>query len=230
LPLDETPPALESLGMSRSRQITPELLLEAYRCGIFPMAESATSKSLHWYEPEWRGLLPLETFHVPRSLAKDVRRSAFSVTANKAFSEVMTACAAPARGRETTWINDDIHALYGALHSDGHAHSIEVWSEGTLVGGLYGVSLGAAFFGESMFHRATNASKIALVHLVARLKRAEYRLLDTQFVTQHLTQFGAIEVHKDAYRNLLSQATSRKAREAFGEPLSGEDAVQLATG
>lgn len=214
--------------MSRSRQITPELLLEAYRCGIFPMAESATSKSLHWYEPEWRGVLPLEAFHVPRSLAKDVRRSDFIVTANKAFSEVMQACAAPARGRETTWINADIHALYGALHAQGNAHSIEVWSEGALVGGLYGVSLGAAFFGESMFHRATNASKIALVHLVARLKLAGYRLLDTQFVTEHLTQFGAIEVHKATYQNLLRQATTADVTDAFGAPLSGEDAVRLA--
>jgi leucyl/phenylalanyl-tRNA---protein transferase len=216
--------------MSRSRQITPELLLEAYRCGIFPMAESATSRSLHWYEPEWRGILPLEAFHVPRSLAKDVRRSAFRVTANTAFADVMNACAAPARGRETTWINADIHALYGALHAQGYAHSIEVWSEGALIGGLYGVSLGAAFFGESMFHRATNASKIALVHLMARLKHAGYQLLDTQFVTEHLTQFGAIEVHKATYQNLLSQATSTKVGEAFGAALSGDRAIKLALG
>jgi leucyl/phenylalanyl-tRNA---protein transferase len=190
----------------RAPQLTPDLLLRAYACGIFPMAESPDDPALHWYEPRRRGILPLDGFHIPRSLAKVVRSDAFDVVADRDFDAVIDACAAPAPGRENTWINGPIRELYGALHRRGNCHTVEVYKDGALVGGLYGVALGRAFFGESMFHRATGASKVALVHLVARLKRGGYRLLDAQFVTDHLKTFGAIEIDRALYQTLLAEA------------------------
>ncbi len=193
-------------------EITPEVLLRAYAVGIFPMAENADDPTLFWVEPERRGIIPLEGFHVPSRLARTVRSGEFTVTANRAFDEVMMRCASPAPDRRETWINGRIRTLYGALHRMGHGHSIEAWQDGKLVGGLYGVSLGAAFFGESMFHESRDASKVALVHLVARLMRSGFRLLDTQYVTDHLKTFGAIEVPRKRYRTMLDEATARDAQ------------------
>lgn len=191
--------------------ITTDLLLRAYANGIFPMAEAADSDVVRWIEPRRRGILPLDGFHVPRSLRKTLRRAPFIVTADQAFAAVMRGCAAPAPGREDTWINAGILALYTALHAEGHAHSIESWRDGELVGGLYGVSIGSAFFGESMFSRATDASKVALAHLVARLRLGGYTLLDAQFITQHLARFGAIEISRARYLGLLADAIARQA-------------------
>jgi len=208
-------------------EITPELLLRAYAAGIFPMAESAGSDELHWYDPTMRGILPLDRFHVPRSLRKTVRHSPFEVRADTAFRAVVEACGAPAPERESTWINGRIVDLYTDLHRRGFAHSVECWREDRLVGGLYGVSLGAAFFGESMFSRETDASKVALVHLVARLVAGGYTLLDTQFVTGHLTRFGAVEIPRRDYRARLARALQRTARfpGAGGEAVDGEALV-----
>jgi leucyl/phenylalanyl-tRNA--protein transferase len=192
-------------------ELTPDLLLRAYAAGIFPMAESAESSDLRWVEPRFRGVLPLDGFHCPRSLRKAVRQGRFEVTADRDFAAVMEGCAAPGRGRESTWINGEIHRLYGQLHAMGRAHSVECWREGALVGGLYGVSLGAAFFGESMFSRESDASKVALVHLVARLRRGGYALLDAQFLTEHLARFGAFEIPRRQYRRLLDAALAREA-------------------
>ncbi|MEI8393651.1 MAG: leucyl/phenylalanyl-tRNA--protein transferase [Rhodospirillaceae bacterium] len=188
--------------------LNPDLLLRAYARGLFPMAESADAEDLYWFDPEQRGILPLEAFHVPRSLRKTVRRGAFEVRVNTAFAEVVAACAA---ARPTTWINPEIARAYGELRSLGHAHSVESLLDGRLVGGLYGVSLGGAFFGESMFSHATDASKVALVHLVARLRRNGFVLLDTQFITTHLSQFGAVEIPRLEYHRLLESALRVKA-------------------
>jgi leucyl/phenylalanyl-tRNA---protein transferase len=209
-------------------RITPDILLQAYRCGIFPMAESATSPSLHWYEPKRRGIIPLDGFHISRSLAKVVRSDRFEITADTDFDAVIAACASPAPGRENTWINDTIRDLYRQLFTIGHCHTIEARQDGILVGGLYGVAIGQAFFGESMFHIVTDASKVALVHLVARLKRGGYQLLDAQFTTQHLARFGAIEVEKALYQRLLEQAAPQHSQpETWIQPLSGEEAIHL---
>lgn len=189
--------------------LTPELLLKAYSCGLFPMADSRDSDEVFWVDPERRGLIPLETFHFPKRLGRLVRSDAFRVTIDQVFSAVMTSCAAPARGRESTWINEDILEAYGALHRAGHAHSVECWQDGKLAGGLYGVSLGGAFFGESMFHHVRDASKVALVHLAARLKAGGYSLLDTQFLTAHLAQFGAIELPRARYQERLGAALAK---------------------
>jgi leucyl/phenylalanyl-tRNA---protein transferase len=187
--------------------ITPEVLLKAYACGIFPMAESADDPALYWIEPERRGIIPLERFHVPERLVRTVRSDRFTVRVNGDFDAVIGACAEPMPGRSRTWINARIHNLYRKLYERGDCHTVEAYDEnGELVGGLYGVSLGRAFFGESMFHRARDASKVALVHLVARLKAGHFRLLDTQFVTDHLRTFGAIEVTRPAYHKLLDAA------------------------
>src|SRR3954470_14212728 len=196
---------------SASSEITPEVLLRAYACGIFPMSESADDPSLFWVEPEQRGVIPLQGFKVSSRLARTVRSDSFTVTVNTAFNRVVAECAAPKPGREDTWINGRIRDLYGELHKMGHAHSVEVWQGDDLVGGLYGVSLGRAFFGESMFHHARDASKVALVHLVARLIAGGFVLLDTQFVTEHLRSFGAIEVPRRRYRAMLDQAISGDA-------------------
>ncbi len=190
----------------RGQEITPEVLLKAYAVGIFPMAESAEDPGLRWIEPDLRGVLPIETFHVPKRLARTVKADRFEVRVDSDFDAVIAACAEPAKGRRKTWINARIRRLYGDLHLAGHCHSIETWADGELVGGLYGLKLGAAFFGESMFSRRTDASKVALVHLVARLKAGGYRLLDTQFITEHLTQFGAIEIPRALYQVQLEEA------------------------
>ena len=191
--------------------ITPGLLLQAYAGGVFPMSEGRNDQDLFWVDPTERGIIPLNDFHIPRSLAKRVRSEKFTVTANNAFQNVVEACSMPARGRETTWISERIEELYGDLHRRGNAHSIEVWLGGKLVGGLYGVALGGAFFGESMFSTERDASKVALVYLVAKLKVGGYRLLDTQFITEHLKQFGAIEIGREAYHRLLTEALQAPA-------------------
>ena len=216
---------------STSSDITPELLLRAYACGIFPMSESADDPGLFWVEPEIRGVIPLDGFRVSSRLARTVRSDQFSVTIDRAFKRVMSECAAPKPDREDTWINKRIRDLYGALHAMGHAHSVEVWKNDDLVGGLYGVSLGRAFFGESMFHHARDASKVALVHLVARLLAGGYGLLDTQYVTDHLRSFGAIEVPRDRYRILLDAALDDVADfDALPETISGADALAAISG
>ena len=200
--------------MSRRQfDITPELLIRAYRAGLFPMAESRQGDRLYWLDPEQRGVIPLNGFHLPRRLLRTTLSGGFQVTANRDFAAVIAACAEPAEGREETWINDDIERLFGALHRMGHAHSVEVWAgapeAGQLAGGLYGVAIGGAFFGESMFSRATDASKVALVHLVARLRMFGFTLLDAQFQTSHLAQFGCHEVPRQAYKRQLAAALER---------------------
>lgn len=187
-------------------EITADLLLNAYASGVFPMAEDRNDPALYWYDPEFRGVILPEKFHCPKRLARTVRRAPFRVSVDEVFGDVMRACAAPARGRRTTWINDTIIRLYTELHERNFAHSIEIWEEEELVGGLYGVSLGKAFFGESMFSRRTDASKIALVYLVARLRYGGYTLLDTQFITDHLKQFGAEEITRADYKERLEEA------------------------
>jgi leucyl/phenylalanyl-tRNA--protein transferase len=194
----------------RQFEITPELLLRAYRAGLFPMAESRRGDRLYWLDPELRGIIPLDGFHLPRRLLRTVLAGDFTVTSNRDFKGVMAGCAEPAEGRDETWINPEIERLFGALHRLGHAHSLEVWrgpaERGRLAGGLYGVSLGSAFFGESMFSRERDASKVALVHLVARLRICGFRLLDAQFQTTHLAQFGCHEIPRAEYKRRLSEA------------------------
>ncbi len=192
-------------------RLTPDILLRAYAEGLFPMAERRDDPTLYWVSPEKRGVLPLNGFHVPHRLARTIRSGRFTVTADRAFTEVMRACAAPAPGRQESWINEEIVRLYSALHAGGHAHSVESWRDGELVGGLYGVRLGAAFFGESMFSRQTDASKVALVGLVNALKRGGFVLLDTQFITSHLARFGALEIPRARYLALLADAIGREA-------------------
>ena len=190
-------------------EITPQLLLRAYALGLFPMAERADDKELFWVEPQERAIFPLNDFIVSRSLAKTVRKDVFEIRVDHDFDAVIEGCAAPAPGRDGTWINAEIRRLYRALFDLGAVHTIETWREGRLVGGLYGVSLGAAFFGESMFHRETDASKVALTHLVARLRAGGFRLLDTQFMTTHLASLGARTVSRDVYRRILDAALAR---------------------
>jgi leucyl/phenylalanyl-tRNA--protein transferase len=215
---------------SASSEITPEVLLRAYACGIFPMSESVDDPTLFWVEPELRGIIPLKGFRIASRLARTVRSDAFTVTVNRDFKAVIDGCAAPQPDRDDTWINRRIRDLYIALHEIGHCHSVEVWQDGDLAGGLYGVSLGRAFFGESMFHRARDASKVALVHLVARLIAGGYVLLDTQFVTEHLRSFGAVEVPRQRYRAMLDVAL--KGIAAFDAmplepPVRGADALAI---
>ncbi|MQB09104.1 leucyl/phenylalanyl-tRNA--protein transferase [Agrobacterium sp. ICMP 6402] len=194
---------------SRNNDITVDILLRAYSAGLFPMADSADDPELFWVEPEIRGIIPLNDFHVSKSLTKAIRKKPFDIRFNTAFEAVMAGCAAEAPDRPSTWINATIRKLYTELHQIGHAHSVEAWDGKELVGGLYGVSLGAAFFGESMFSRRTNASKICLVHLVERLKSSGFVLLDTQFTTEHLKTFGAIDVPKQEYAKILDLAVNR---------------------
>jgi leucyl/phenylalanyl-tRNA--protein transferase len=193
----------------RHTEITPDLMLRAYRAGLFPMAEARGSARLYWLDPEMRGVLPLDGFHLPRRLARTVLGGGFGVTCDSDFRAAIGLCAAPAPGREETWINTEIEALFTALHEMGHAHSIEVWQGGAMVGGLYGVTLGGVFFGESMFSRVRDASKVALVHLVARLRLMGFSLLDTQFITGHLAQFGTVEIPRAAYKARLAQAVDQ---------------------
>jgi len=214
-------------------EITPDVLLKAYACGIFPMAERADDPALYWIEPEMRGIIPLKGFHVPARLARTVRAEPFTVVANRDFDAVIAGCAESAPGRTHTWINERIRRLYRGLYDIGHCHTVEVYDGDALVGGLYGVSMGAAFFGESMFHRATDASKVALVHLVARLKAGGFRLLDTQFITDHLKTFGAYEVPRRTYHKLLAEALAGEGDFAalpLDRPIPGETAVTLAKG
>lgn len=192
----------------RAFEVTPELLLRAYQAGLFPMAETRDSAKLYWLDPEYRGVLPLNAFHLPRRLARTLRDGTYVSTSDAAFAAVIAGCAESAEGREETWINTDIERLFNALHEMGHAHSVETWADGELVGGLYGVALGGVFFGESMFSRARDASKVALAHLVARLRLGGFLLLDTQFVTNHLAQFGALEIPRDDYKQLLAVAVA----------------------
>ncbi|MDP2119688.1 MAG: leucyl/phenylalanyl-tRNA--protein transferase [Hoeflea sp.] len=187
-------------------RITPELLLRAYASGLFPMADSADDPGLFWVEPELRGVLPLDAFHVPKRLARTLRQAPFEIRYNTAFDAVLAACAQSVKNRPSTWINTTIAELYGSLHRLGHAHSVEAWRDGELVGGLYGVSLRKAFFGESMFSRRTDASKVCLVHLVDRLRARGFVLLDTQFTTEHLKRFGAIDVPRADYAQMLEDA------------------------
>jgi leucyl/phenylalanyl-tRNA--protein transferase len=208
-------------------EITPEVLLKAYACGIFPMAESAEDPALYWIEPPERGIIPLQTFHVPSRLARTVRADRFSVAINRDFEGVLDGCAEPQPGRSRTWINGRIRSLYRKLYDIGHCFSIEAYEDGALAGGLYGVCLGRAFFGESMFHRARDASKVALVHLVARLRAGGFTLLDTQFVTAHLRTFGALEVPRERYHRLLEEALVGEADfAALRLEMTGAEALQ----
>jgi leucyl/phenylalanyl-tRNA--protein transferase len=198
--------------MARRRfEVTPELVLRAYQAGVFPMAETRDADSLFWLDPEQRGILPLETFHVPRRLLRTVLSGPYRVSVDTDFAATIAACAAPRLGHAETWINPDIERLFTALHRMGYCHSVECRRDGALVGGLYGVAIGGAFFGESMFSFARDASKVALVHLVARLRLGGYRLLDTQFVTAHLSQFGATEIPRAAYKRRLAEALDAPA-------------------
>ncbi len=195
----------------RTVEVTPDLLLRAYRVGLFPMAETRRGRRLYWLDPEYRGVLPLDRFHAPRRLVRTVLSGPYRVSTDEDFAAVVAGCAAAAPGREETWINPDIERLFADLHQAGYAHSVECREGSALVGGLYGVSMGGAFFGESMFSTARDASKVALVHLVARLRVGGYRLLDTQFVTSHLAQFGTEEVPRERYKQLLAEAIDEAA-------------------
>lgn len=186
--------------------LTPQILLKAYSCGLFPMSESAEDPELFWVDPEVRGIIPLDQFHAPRSLKKVINRGVFEIKINSAFGQVMRECAKATDDRPSTWINDTILKLYQELHETGHAHSVEAWKDDKLVGGLYGVSLGSAFFGESMFSRATDASKVCLAFLVKHMIKKGFTLLDTQFTTDHLIRFGAIDIPRDEYAIHLSKA------------------------
>jgi leucyl/phenylalanyl-tRNA--protein transferase len=211
--------------------ITPQVLLRAYSAGIFPMAESAEDNALYWIEPEERGVFPLDGLVISRSLRKRVRRSIFEIRVDTAFSRVIDACAAKTAGRKTTWINNRIRSLYIQLHKLGCCHSIEAWRDDKLAGGLYGVRIGAAFFGESMFSRETDASKVALVHLVARLNFGAFQLLDAQFVNPHLQTLGVIAVNKVDYHRMLEAAIDADAAfSAFASDDNPEAVLHYAAG
>lgn len=207
----------------------PDELLNCYANGVFPMGESRDDPRVFLVEPEHRGVVPLDGFRIPARLRRTVRSNTFEVRVDTAFAAVLDACAAPAPGRADSWINGPIRRLYAELNARGHAHSVECWQGERLVGGLYGVTLGGAFFGESMFSRERDASKVALVHLVARLKRGGWRLLDAQFLTAHLSQFGAVEMPQAAYLKVLKAVRSLQpeVRSLF-EPMSGAEAVDYA--
>jgi leucyl/phenylalanyl-tRNA--protein transferase len=210
------------------KPFTPEDLIDCYRRGVFPMAESRDDDGFFIVDPEWRCIFPLDKFHVPRRLARRLRHGTFSFTVDRDFAAVIDGCAAPGRQREDTWINPDIRALYLQMHSRGLAHSVEARIDGQLAGGLYGVSLGGAFFGESMFSTATDASKAALVHLAARLKFGGYKLLDAQFTTPHLEQFGAQTLPRRIFHALLGAALERNADfKALPEATPGVDLLAI---
>ncbi|WP_323761514.1 leucyl/phenylalanyl-tRNA--protein transferase [Maricaulis sp.] len=207
-----------------------EELLNCYARGVFPMAEGRDDPRIYLLDPDERGIIPLNAFHVSRSLRKKVRQDVFQVTVDQDFAAVVAGCAQPSADREETWINDSIIRLYSELHAAGYAHSVECWSAGEMVGGLYGVSLGAAFFGESMFSVRRDASKVALVHLIARLKAGGYTLLDTQFTTAHLESFGALTIPRSAYRERLADALIFEADfNALPDEISGPQALQSTT-
>lgn len=206
--------------------LTPDLVLRAYSVGLFPMAERHDDPELFWVDPRRRGVIPLDGFRISRSLAKRLRRDDYRVTVNTAFEGVIDACA----DRDETWINPEIRRLYSALHRLGHAHSLEVWMEGRLAGGVYGVTLGAAFFGESMFSRRRDGSKIALAWLVERLRSAGFTLFDTQFLTPHLASLGGVEISRAEYHRRLAHALARRADFAAPAlPASGQEVVQRNT-
>ena len=196
--------------------VTPELVLQAYAVGLFPMAETRDDDSLYWIDPKERGILPLDGVHVSKSLRKTLRKGVFEVRVDTDFAQVLEQCRRQADNRPESWINDQIAEIYNELHAMGHAHSVECWQGNTLAGGLYGVSLGGAFFGESMFTRVRDASKVALIHLCARLKRGGYVLLDCQFITAHLKRFGAIEIPRTDYRERLARALNVEGRFDYG--------------
>jgi leucyl/phenylalanyl-tRNA--protein transferase len=205
--------------------LRPDLLLHTYRLGLFPMADPDQGNEVYWMDPDPRGIIPLDGFHIPKNLRKLVRRAPFEIAADRDFEGVMRACAAPAPGRESTWISEEFIEVYSALHRRGAAHTVECWQEGRLVGGLYGVTIGGAFFGESMFSRVTDASKVALVGLVACLRRGGFTLLDTQFVTPHLEQFGAVPIPQAIYKQRLAAALAvatdwEAGTAAFADPLA----------
>ncbi len=204
-------------------KLTPDILLRAYAAGLFPMAESRDDPELFWIDPDDRGILPLDRVHIPKRLRRTLRQGRFEVRIDTAFRQVLAGCAEPGAGRDETWINPEIRRLYGLLFDLGHAHSVESWQDGRLVGGLYGVSLGGAFFGESMFSRVTDASKVALAYLVAGLKMGGFVLLDTQFVTDHLQRFGAIEIPRKEYRQRLDAALPIKAE--FPKAVSQDEMI-----
>lgn len=219
--------------MSRSddnivMEITPQVLLKAYACGIFPMAESADDPGLHWIEPVRRGIVPLNQVHIPRRLKKTIRSKKFDIRIDSNFQAVIDGCAEPGAGRQKTWINNRIRKLYGDLYDMGHCHTVEAWRDGELVGGLYGISLCGAFYGESMFARERDASKVALIHLIGRLIFGGFELLDTQFVTEHLIRFGAIEIPKGVYTDLLEDALKHQGDFfKLPEDVSGEELIRI---
>lgn len=205
--------------------LSPELLLHGYSVGIFPMAEHRDDPELFWVDPKFRGVFPLDGFHISRSLARRMRKCGFSISINQDFASVVDGCA----DRADTWINSELHRLYQQLHRSGHAHSLEVWDESALVGGVYGVTLGAAFFGESMFSRRTDASKIALAYLIDRLRRTGFQLFDTQFLTAHLASLGAIEIPRVQYRQELEEAIKLEADFVAALDQSAEGVIQRMT-
>ncbi|MCW8914729.1 MAG: leucyl/phenylalanyl-tRNA--protein transferase [Magnetovibrio sp.] len=214
-------------------KLTPEILVRAYAAGVFPMSEARDDPTIFWVDPELRGVIPLDGLHISKSLRKVLRKDTFEVTANRAFSDVIAACAAPRPGEvgepKGTWINDEIIRAFCEMHDLGLAHSIECWQDGKLVGGLYGIALKGAFMGESMFSRCANASKVALVHLVARLRIGGYTLLDTQFITDHLESMGAIEIDEQDYQERLEQALKVDAQfpSNFGDGVFSGDKLSL---
>jgi leucyl/phenylalanyl-tRNA---protein transferase len=209
--------------------LDPDMLLRAYSIGVFPMADSRDANDVYWVEPKKRGILPLDQFHMSKSLAKTLKSGRFETTADAAFADVVRLCAEPVKGRPSTWINSQIENTVHALHKRGCAHSIETWHEGELVGGLYGIRLGGAFFGESMFSRMPDASKVALAHLVARMRVGGFALLDCQFQTAHLESLGAIEISRDAYSSVLERALERLDSDfsSLDAPISPPRAVMV---
>jgi len=219
----------EFSASSPSSVFGPEELLACYARGVFPMAEARDDPRVFLVEPDQRGVIPLNRFHIPSRLRRTIRGEPFQVRVDTAFAAVLDACAASMPGREDTWINDPIRRLYVELHARGQAHSMECWQDEVLVGGLYGVTLGGAFFGESMFSRARDASKVALVHLVARLRKGGWGLLDAQFLTEHLSQFGAVETPQTTYLRLLKPALRLTPdKSALSAPMTGAQAVAYA--
>jgi leucyl/phenylalanyl-tRNA--protein transferase len=193
-----------------SLTIEPEFLLEAYACGLFPMAEDRDDPAIHWIEPKHRGIIPLDKFHIPKRLRRTLRNNSHQISVDKKFCEVIRACSESSQSRENTWINKPIENLYVTLFNMGYAHSVETYKDGKLVGGLYGVALGGVFFGESMFSRTSDSSKLALCHLSARLLKSKFKLFDVQFITNHLKQFGAVEITQNDYKKLLFNAVNNK--------------------
>jgi len=217
------------MDMSERYIITPEILLRAYTAGVFPMAETRDAKDMFWVDPEQRGILPLNGLRISKSLRKALRQNKLEIRCDTDFELVMKKCAETTDKRPDTWMNEEVFSLYGQLFHMGSAHSIECWLDDELVGGLYGISIGGAFFGESMFSRVSNASKIALCHLVARLRLSGYALLDTQFVTDHLTSLGAIEIPRNSYHALLDQALHIPAITFYSDPSAGELSSEFET-